>query len=767
MPAQPTAPPAATTAATASAASSGVVLLPDEIIPPPGIRDIADKTARFIAKSANGLQFEDRLRVQNRLDPKFGFLNPLDPYHIYYKNRVAIFTANPNAQISSASASSAAVANVAPAPAEVRPAQPVDEPKFVLKDYDFCHDMPSVSPSDLDILKLTAQFVARNGRTFLTQNHSLHAYFNALVSQYTKILMPIKAQTALLQSYATSKSYLRSHAEARAQQRAAAEKLIQQKDAEVEAERRALAEIDWHDFVVADTIEFVESDESAEFALPVSVAELQSLTLLEKSQLVGAVSAPAPPFPNTGPPRAVAPSVLPTVGKPAPQAAPSQDEDADMDMEDDDDDEEAPMRPTKPSNTIATTIPRMLPAKQPAAVPPGISSASGASTIKIRQNYAPKVSSSDSSEHMQICPRCGQSIKASQMQEHMRIELLDPRWRVTSGTASATDGSAPGAGLHARPVLMDQVDVAKNLAKLSGYRSDIFGGDDSITASAKAAEEAAKAAAAAKDKIVWDGHSTSIAVTTQKVQLQALDTMQQLLANGGVAPVDEDPKSQVGPQLPHMPVPPAMLAPTPLPLPMATAVAPSLAPPPSLPQYIPAPPPGLPPTPASMTTSAAVPLPMRPPPGLPTMPSRSSAPPPPPSAPAPPLPPPPFESELPDAKRLKVSAEDSHLIPEAVFAAANPLEITLSFQDASANPPQPPRVLPVTLPVSTKISRVRELVATHLSGFPAAGKQRLVVVGGGLAGSDMYLKNEMSVGYYNLRSGDTVTVRVQTRGGKK
>jgi splicing factor 3A subunit 1 len=55
---------------------------------------------------------------------------------------------------------------------------------------------------------LTAQFAARNGRQFLTAlaqreqrnyqfdflkpNHSLYNYFNSLVSQYSKVLMPSK-----------------------------------------------------------------------------------------------------------------------------------------------------------------------------------------------------------------------------------------------------------------------------------------------------------------------------------------------------------------------------------------------------------------------------------------------------------------------------------------------------------------------------------------------------------------------------------------------
>lgn len=70
-------------------------------------------------------------------------------------------------------------------------------------------------------MKLTAQFVARNGRQFLTglsqresrnyqfdflrPNHSLFPYFTKLVEQYTKVLIPPKTLKEVLQVNATDK----------------------------------------------------------------------------------------------------------------------------------------------------------------------------------------------------------------------------------------------------------------------------------------------------------------------------------------------------------------------------------------------------------------------------------------------------------------------------------------------------------------------------------------------------------------------------------
>lgn len=76
-------------------------------------------------------------------------------------------------------------------------------PKEPPPEFEFMADPPSISAFDLDVVKLTAQFVARNGRQFLTQlmqkeqrnyqfdflrpQHSLFNYFTKLVEQYTKV----------------------------------------------------------------------------------------------------------------------------------------------------------------------------------------------------------------------------------------------------------------------------------------------------------------------------------------------------------------------------------------------------------------------------------------------------------------------------------------------------------------------------------------------------------------------------------------------------
>lgn len=119
----------------------------------------------------------------------------------------------------------------------------VSEQQFVPKEpppeFEFIADPPSISALDLyvsfkfyefsllnyvcsfnrDIVKLTAQFVARNGRQFLTNlmnreqrnyqfdflrpQHSLFQYFTKLLEQYTKILIPPKDLMARLKVEST------------------------------------------------------------------------------------------------------------------------------------------------------------------------------------------------------------------------------------------------------------------------------------------------------------------------------------------------------------------------------------------------------------------------------------------------------------------------------------------------------------------------------------------------------------------------------------
>jgi splicing factor 3A subunit 1 len=127
--------------------------------------------------------------------------------------------------------------------------------------------------------------------------------------------------------------------------------------------------------------------------------------------------------------------------------------------------------------------------------------------IKIRTDYKPKVGATTRqiNEPTQLCPRCGQAIPMSEMDEHMRIELLDSKWKEQKQAAEAK--------LRDSNLLQEGTDVAKILKNFSGYRSDIFGAEETQIGK-KVGLEAEEAKE--KEKVVWDGHTASINLASQR-----------------------------------------------------------------------------------------------------------------------------------------------------------------------------------------------------------------------------------------------------------
>ncbi|KAI9021180.1 Pre-mRNA splicing factor PRP21 like protein-domain-containing protein [Hyaloraphidium curvatum] len=266
----------------AAAEASGV------IIPPRDLRAVADKTASFVAR--NPPEFEDRIRENERANPKFSFLNPRDPYHAYYqmklkRAREGKFDAAPDAP----------AAAVPDAPGGEKVKEPPKEPA----PFEFVLPLPNISAQDLDVLLHTAQFTARNGRQFLTSlaqresrnsqfdflrpNHSLFPYFTKMVEQYTKVLIPGKEQTAKLEDNSADVFKIMERVMTRVEWKLYDEERKRQKEEEEDAERLAFAEIDWHDFVVVETVEFTEADELLPLPPPTNKADLESMSLAQKN----------------------------------------------------------------------------------------------------------------------------------------------------------------------------------------------------------------------------------------------------------------------------------------------------------------------------------------------------------------------------------------------------------------------------------------------------------------------------------------------------
>ena len=176
------------------------------IYPPPEHRNIIDKTAMFVAR--NGPDFEDKVRQNEVANSKFNFFNATDPYHAYYQHKIKEFREGRATEVTPAkpTPSSAVLAQQEKIKQQVVAEMAV--PKEAPPEFEFIADPPTISSQELDVVKLTAQFVARNGRHFLTQlmnreqrnpqfdflrpQHGMFQYFTKLVEQYTKVLIPPK-----------------------------------------------------------------------------------------------------------------------------------------------------------------------------------------------------------------------------------------------------------------------------------------------------------------------------------------------------------------------------------------------------------------------------------------------------------------------------------------------------------------------------------------------------------------------------------------------
>ncbi len=234
----------------------------------------------------NGPEFQEKIRQNEISNPKFNFLNENDPYHAYYKHKVTEFEENKGGQESTQQIQTAVQKlniNTKTQEQQTRLMEQMFVPKDPPTEFEFVADAPSITPLDIDVIKLTAQFVARNGRPFLTNlmnkeqrnalfdflkpQHSHFNYFTRLVEQYTKILLPQKDFEAKLRKELKNpqqvmKDILYRTEWCKYQQREKA-----REDELIEKERVAYAQIDWHDFVVVETVDY-QSNEIGNFPPP-------------------------------------------------------------------------------------------------------------------------------------------------------------------------------------------------------------------------------------------------------------------------------------------------------------------------------------------------------------------------------------------------------------------------------------------------------------------------------------------------------------------
>ncbi|KAI3546977.1 hypothetical protein CABS03_08861 [Colletotrichum abscissum] len=465
------------------------------VLPPREIRNVLEKTAGYVAR--NGLIFEDRIREKERSNPKFSFLNNTDAYHAFYQWRLDEIKAGRGTAIA------AGRANEAAAPVEQKPQGPPKPP-----DFQFSARMPRINQKDLEVIRLTALFVAKNGRQFMTQlaqreagnpqfqflipNHTFHNFFQHQVDQYTALLRASglggeggkieQERINHIQQNIDDKYHVLSRAKQRAEYSKFQEVEKVKKEEEDEKKKLEFARIDWNDFVVVETIVFTDADESANLPPPTNLSELQYASLEErnKASLTNLRIEEAMPdeetsynaYPQTS-------QTLPVHTGYAPQQQQQQFQ-AQAPVGFQGYPDGTPRRSAEEEEEerrIQERTEARAREQQARAEARG-----GTAPMKIKENYVPRAlqrAANKQSVQMALCPNCKQQIPMDELQDHMRIELLDPQWKDQKAKAEARYSTTN----------LSTADVANNLKRLASQRSDVF---DGVTGQPLSEEEAAR-----------------------------------------------------------------------------------------------------------------------------------------------------------------------------------------------------------------------------------------------------------------------------------
>ncbi|KAK4336774.1 hypothetical protein RND71_043861 [Anisodus tanguticus] len=487
------------------------------IIPPPDLRNIVDKTASFVAR--NGPEFESRIQQNEQNNPKFNFLKPGDPYNAYYQFKVkeikegTISSTITNGSVLKTTNAQGVISQV---PSKIKnfiekstliPQEPPPEFEFII-------EPPTILSQDLDIIKLTAQFVAIHGRSFLTNlmnkeqrnyqfdflkpQHGLFNYFTQLIEQYSKIFNQAKNTLEELKKE-LEPDVIMNKVRYRLEWTKIKEAEKRREQEEIERERVQYAQIDWHDFVVVETVDY-QLNEQGIFPPPTIPEQVGSRIIIQ--QRIEEQNA------------------------------------NEMDVESDDEKDNKKEEATEKDEDKDREV--MPP---PAPLPP---LPLNFENVVIRKDYDPKsskkpssVSSSSAKDNWVISPITKEKIPAEKLAEHMRYGLLDPRWLEQRGKAIQEK-------LQQEEVYAPGVAIESSLKQMAERRTDIFGsGIDETEIGKKIGEEEVKKS----DKVTWDGFSSSMEAATRaaRANITIEDQIQQIHKIKGL--VEEDNKDKIGPAL--------------------------------------------------------------------------------------------------------------------------------------------------------------------------------------------------------------------------
>jgi len=692
------------------------------IYPPPDIRGVIDKTAQFVAKCGEG--FEQRvLREQNHT--KFAFLLPNNPYRPYYDHKVKEFKTG-------------IVEESKPdVPKEILAQKAKEDEKKKKKEQlkaltqgekrkkqvkppppdQYVVNHPYIAPMDADIIKLTAQFVARNGQKFLiglTQResrnpqfdflkptHALFGYFTSLVDAYTKCLMPNKEEVEKLKKMMNNKQDVVDKAMLRFAWDEQEEAQRVSREEETKEEKDQMAQIDWHDFCIVETIEFTAEDDNIQLAAPLDTS-------------TGAPKGAPVPMDQAGTMTAEAkikeqPKGVEEEEKEEPAVDLEREEREKREKEmaaaqrakAEEEAREKEEREREERERQAREEEEAMQEEEPLDMEPEIPLPLQEPEMKVRKDYV-RTKKASAQRLMQRCPITGQLIPAEEMSNHLKVLLLDPKWK------------------HQKDALVERArkesafadDVEANLAGFVAKRPDLFGTvEEEIREAAEAGAEAAARDAGAD---AGPAHTMVPAIAaeapTSKPKPLGLASGASGAA-GGSTPALQATAHITGVSTINARLPQASLA--------NTAARPQ--------QNQPLKAPGLQ-MPGALTMGADD-----------------------------------DDDDEPNAKKPRL--DDGSLMPEETWASKHPMPIAIIVQvnlgaDGMAAGIQP--IIPMEVSVRSKVQDLKSLLVPKVM---AAGvkfdNMKLKAKGPGYI-----LKNAHSLAFYNIAPGNLIELTKKTRGGK-
>jgi len=317
---------------------------------------------------------------------------------------------------------------------------------------------------ECDIIKLTSQYIATYGRPFILElvsreqsnslfdflkpQHGQFSYMTKLIMQYALILNPPLDIVDNLEKESSNQDYVLERIRMRAEWNRMLENERKKKEEAEERERELYNQIDWHDFVIVETVDYQPGDKGE---YPPTTADNVGTRLLKQQRLED-------------------------------HSIPEE-MDIDMDVESDHESDNE-----QSGGESGFAVPQ----------PPDLNK------VTIRKNYDPKAAnrSVSSSDNYFISPITNERIPVEKIHEHVRYNLADPRYlekkeQILQGKINEETVFASGS------------QIQSSLKNLAERRTDIFGMNDAETAIGQRIGEESEEQKK-EDRTIWDGHKSSL-----------------------------------------------------------------------------------------------------------------------------------------------------------------------------------------------------------------------------------------------------------------